>query len=294
MTAAPLPAQRNPVAANLDGLRRMLDRDREPDRATGARRRRRLVLAGAAVTAVLIFALLLTLDGQSVAWWEGLSRRSRRVFQMITRFGQSDWLLIPSGAFALALLMADWQRTGRRVAASWIEIGNLVAFFFLAIAASGMVTNLLKWTIGRARPILFKIEGVFSLSPISFHYEQVSFPSGHTTTAAALAMALVLIFRGRPVVFVLAAVFAVSIAVSRVGVRAHFPSDVVAGFYVGTAVTFLLAHFLGRRGIAFQRQADGTLMPKTAAIRHQFGSASGRRAAFRGLGAAWFGARRDT
>jgi undecaprenyl-diphosphatase len=294
MTAAPLPAQRNPVAANLDGLRRMLARDREPDRATGARRRRRLVLAGAALTAIVVFLLVMTLDWHSVAWWEGLSRRSRRVFQAITRFGQSDWLLIPSGAFALALLMADWQRTGRRVAAAWIELGNLVAFFFLAIAASGMTTNLLKWTIGRARPILFKIEGVLSLSPISFHYEQVSFPSGHTTTAAALAMALVLIFRARPVVFVLAAVFAVSIAVSRVGVRAHFPSDVVAGFFVGTAVTFLFAHFLGRRGIAFQRQADGSLMPKTAAMRRQFGSASGRRAAFRGLRAAWFGARRDT
>ena len=124
-----------------------------PEAENQAYPRGRLVLAAAVLAAALIVLCLFTIDNQSVAWWEGLSKSERRIFGVLTRFGKSDWLLIPSGVFCIALLFADWGRTGRRVSAAWIEVGNLTAFFFFSIAFAGIITNLIKWTVGRSRPI---------------------------------------------------------------------------------------------------------------------------------------------
>jgi membrane-associated phospholipid phosphatase len=275
---------------NLATLRQRLRRVRTPDAPTGARRRRRLVLGGAAIAAVLIVVSLLVLDPHSVSWAQNLSKPVRQALGWVTRFGKSDWLLIPSGVFCVALLFADWSRTGRRVAAAWVELGELAGFFFFSVAFAGITTNLVKWTVGRSRPVLFDSDGTFTFTPLSFDYAHVSFPSGHATTAAAAFMAIALIFRGRWPVIGVAVVGATAIALSRVGVRAHFPSDVVAGLFVGSAFTFLYAHALGAHGVAFQVQADGRLMPKTVAIRRVLrGDGSG--ALLVGLGQAWFGRR---
>jgi undecaprenyl-diphosphatase len=280
---------RSAVARNLAAFRQRLRRVRVPDAKRPAYPRGRLVLAAAALAGALIVLFVFTLDTQSVAWWQGLSKSERRAFDWVTRFGKSDWLLIPSGVFCIALLFADWSRTGRRVAAAWIEVGNLTAFFFFSIAFAGIITNLVKWTVGRSRPILFAEDGVFTLSFLSFDYAHVSFPSGHATTVSAALVAIALIFRGRWVLITIVGILAAAIAASRVGVRAHFPSDVVAGIFVGGAFTYLYAHALGRHGVAFQRQPDGSLRPKTIAVRRVLAKPGGAGAMARGLRAAWFG-----
>ena len=289
MTESPRPAPSSPVVRNLTVFRTRLRRVRVPKGATPAYPRGRLVLGGAAVAGALIVLFLLTVDLHSVAWWNELSRFERNFFGVATRFGKSDWLLIPTGVVGLALLFADWGRTNRRLAAAWVEIGELVGFFFFSVAVAGIITNLIKWTIGRSRPILFSEDGVFAFSPISFDYAHVSFPSGHATTASAAFVALALIFRGRAILIVLVAVFAAIVATSRVGVRAHYPSDVVAGVFVGSAFTYLYAYALGRNGVAFQRQPDGSLIPKTVAIRGILGRSGGGRTMLRGLRSAYLG-----
>jgi undecaprenyl-diphosphatase len=257
-----LPAFRS----NLAALGARLRRTRIPD-ADGRRRRRRLVLAGAVVTGLVILLFVLALDAHSVRWGGALPPALATFFALVTRLGESPWQLIPTGVFAVGLLFVDWRRVGRRTAAAWIELGSIAAFYFLAIAASGMVTNLVKWTVGRSRPVRFDEDGVLTLSPISFGFEHVSFPSGHTTTAAAAATALALILGARPPVVVIAFLYVVMIGLSRVMVGVHFPSDLAAGLFVGGTVTFLLAHWFGARGVVFQGRADGTLLPKTVALR---------------------------
>ena len=281
--------RRSAIARNLAVFRQRLRRVRVPDAARPAYPRGRLVLAAAALAGALIVLFMFTLDNHSVGWWEGLSKSERRAFDAVTRFGKSDWLLIPTGVFCVALLFADWSRTGRRVAAAWIEVGNLTAFFFFSIAFAGIITNLIKWTVGRSRPILFAEDGVFTLNFLSFDYAHVSFPSGHATTVSAAFVAIALIFRGRWVLITIVGILAAAIAVSRVGVRAHFPSDVVAGIFVGGAFTYLYAHALGRHGVAFQRQPDGSLRPKTVAVRRVLARPGGGGTMLRGLRAAWFG-----
>jgi len=279
--------RRSAVARNLAAVRQRLRRVRVPHATAGGRAR--LVLAGAVLAGALVVLFLFTLDHHSVGWWEGLSKAQRRAFDAVTRFGKSDWLLIPTGVFCVTLLFADWSRTGRRVSAAWIEVGNLTAFFFFSIAFAGMITNLIKWTVGRSRPLLFEEDGVFSVSFLSFDYEHVSFPSGHSTTAAAAFMAIALIFRGRRWLIGVVGIGALAIALSRIGVRAHFPSDVVAGVFVGSAFTYVYAHALGRHGVAFQRQPDGSLRPKTIAVRRMLAAPGGGGRMMRGLVAAWFG-----
>lgn len=287
MTEVQTEGRRPAIARNLAAFRQRLRRVRVPHATAGARAR--IVIGGAVLAGALVVLFLFTLDNHSVGWWEGLSKSQRRAFDAVTRFGKSDWLLIPTGVFCVALLFADWSRTGRRVAAAWIEVGNLTAFFFFSIAFAGMITNLIKWTVGRSRPILFAEDGVFSTSFLSFDYEHVSFPSGHSTTAAAAFMAIALIFRGRRWLIGIVGVVAVAIALSRIGVRAHFPSDVVAGVFVGSAFTYVYAHALGRHGVAFQRQPDGSLRPKTIAVRRVLAAPGGGGRMMRGLGTAWFG-----
>ena len=265
----PVPSGRNELPAfrnNLAALGARLARTRIPD-AGGRRRRRRLVLAGGLVTGVVIVVFVLALDAHSVRWGPALPPVLATFFALVTRLGESPWQLIPTGVFAIGLLFVDWRRVRGRAAAAWIELVGIAAFYFMAIATSGMVTNVIKWTVGRSRPLRFDEDGVLTLSPISFGFEHVSFPSGHTTTAAAAATALALILGAQPPVVALAILYVLTIGLSRVMVGVHFPSDLAAGMFVGGTVTVLLAHWLGARGIVFQGQSDGTLLPKTVALR---------------------------
>jgi membrane-associated phospholipid phosphatase len=65
----------------------------------------------------------------------------------------------------------------------------------------------------------------------------VSWPSGHSTAAMALALAAVLCApaRWRPVVAALGAVLAVAVGYSVVATGMHYPSDVLGGFLMATA-----------------------------------------------------------
>lgn len=219
------------------------------------------VWSGGVVLAVL-FAI--TLDAQSVGWVRALPGSLIKVFQWLTAFGKSDWLLYPTGSLCLILLLADWRHISRRVAAAWAEVGLLAGFAFISIAGAGLFVNVIKQLVGRGRPMVFESDGAFSLVPLQFNYAHASFPSGHATTIGALAVVVaVFVPRFRWPALVLCGL----VASSRVFVKAHYPSDVVAGFLIGAAFAWLYALALARCGVVFAR---GTMRPRVIAIRHIF------------------------
>ena len=55
--------------------------------------------------------------------------------------------------------------------------------------------------------------------------------------------------------------YAVIIAVSRIVLTAHFPSDVVAGGVVGVVGALLVRDWFAARGLAFVLGADGVVRP---------------------------------
>ncbi len=126
-----------------------------------------------------------------------------------------------------------------------------------AILGAGLLVNILKYIVGRPRPHLLDAVGPFGFKPFDFSYHYVSFPSGHACTAAVLATLLALWFpRYRIVAYAGLAL----IAVSRVFVQAHYPSDVLVGFTIGTVTTLILARFWAQCGLLF-RLEHGQLFP---------------------------------
>ena len=276
---------------NLALLKTRLRRRRVP--AAGSGGPWRGILIYGLITAVLVAILGLALDASAVAWAEDLSKGWKLFFKAITRFGKSEWPLVPSGLLVILLLAGDWTRTDRKVAAAAAEIATLAGFFFVAVAEGGARHRPRQVDFRAVAPELFATDGVLTLNLFSFDASSVSFPSGHATTVSAIVVAVALMMRRRvnPLT-VLLGVGAAVICVSRVAVLAHFPSDVVgAGIFVGSSFTLLVAWRLGRSGVGFQRQADGSLRAKTDAVRGLMRQTGGFGRLWRGLVAAVFGPR---
>ncbi|RJX36166.1 MAG: phosphatase PAP2 family protein [Desulfarculus sp.] len=105
-----------------------------------------------------------------------------------------------------------------------------ILYCCLAVAVAMIVGDFLKWCFGRFRPELLFTQGQYGFSFFADNYNQHSFPSGHTLRIFSAATALSLLWpRARLPLLTLAGL----VGVSRVVVTKHFPSDVLAGAFVG-------------------------------------------------------------
>jgi membrane-associated phospholipid phosphatase len=108
-------------------------------------------------------------------------------------------------------------------------------FIFVVVAGSGIVTDVVKVICGRARPKLLFADNFYGFTWGATQADYWSFPSGHATTAAALATALFLLWpRGLPL-YVVAALLVMA---SRIILDAHYTSDVIAGAAIGVATAW--------------------------------------------------------
>lgn len=130
-------------------------------------------------------------------------------------FGRSWVLILMTALLAVGLA----PRLGRRA------FGPLVA-----VLGADLMQNVIKAIVNRPRPTVAHLE----------HVTSSSFPSGHATQSSAVAVAIVLLARGRPrrelaaATFVAALVIA-AVATSRVYLGVHYPTDVLAGILLGAA-----------------------------------------------------------
>ena len=108
----------------------------------------------------------------------------------------------------------------------------------LALGSSVAAVELIGWTVGRQRPFV----GRPATDVLVAHPPHRSFPSKHA--ACAVTMATVAL-PDAPTIGRLMAGVAVAMAVSRVYVGLHYPSDVGAGAAVGLGIG-LLARRRGR------------------------------------------------
>ncbi|MFN3853590.1 MAG: phosphatase PAP2 family protein [Phreatobacter sp.] len=170
------------------------------------------------------------------------------VFVIATDFGRSGWILIPSGLALIGLLvLASPARTlADRVL---LALSARLAFVFLAVGGSGLIVTIVKRIIARGRPRFFDEFGALHFQFPSWSSHYASFPSGHSQTAFAAALALAFLFpRWR--VWLIAAAFV--IAYSRLAVDAHYFTDVVAGSAWGAWFTLMTREWFARRGLVFQ------------------------------------------
>jgi undecaprenyl-diphosphatase len=123
----------------------------------------------------------------------------------------------------------------------WNLLGRQSVYVFVAVALPGIFTMIVKGIVGRARPYLFDTEGPFGFNPLSYESIYASWPSGHTTTAFAFAVAITLLApRLKWIMLPLAALA----GYSRMVVDAHYLADVIMGTTVGTIGAILVYQWL--------------------------------------------------
>jgi membrane-associated phospholipid phosphatase len=205
---------------------------------------RRAILALCGVFTLAAVMVAFRFDEAGRLWAEGVTGTTRDVFRALTRWGKSDWLLVPLGVAVLALHGLP-RVSPARPSRDLSVFTRRVEFLFLAILVSGILAVVLKYGLGHPRPSVVDAAG-----PIRFSLDAdyASFPSGHSTTVGALAMALALLV---PWSAVVVWPFAVAVGSSRVVVGAHHVSDVVAGLGLGAWTVIALALVLAAKGRGF-------------------------------------------
>jgi len=144
------------------------------------------------------------------------------------------WVVTEAGSFALLaplsiafLLLRRWRRPADDIALVVIAAG------------SALLPVVVKLIVARPRP---------TIEPLS-HLSSLSFPSEHTTQAAAIYLTIAIMLskgltRGwREAAIVLGILIALAVAWSRVYLGVHYPTDVAAGLLLGWSWALLVFHW---------------------------------------------------
>jgi len=160
---------------------------------------------------------------QAISEHQGLSRMSG-VLVSATYMGDGYlW-----GGLALGMILF-----GRPIDRSYVILGVGV------MIASIAIFRMFKMVFARPRPILV-------VSPLRSKFlDSYSFPSGHATTSFALAWVISVCY---PHLWVQVSIYlaAITISLSRVYMREHYPLDVLCGALLGTSTAIYLLPLLQR------------------------------------------------
>lgn len=182
----------------------------------------------AATLAALALSALsaLFVDRQLALYFHHLDMPAlKEAFGWITRWGQSEWYLVPG-----ILLFLLFRRSRPALSARGL-------FIFSVTAVSGLTADIFKWILGRARPSLLFSEGFYGLDWFRIEKSWTSFPSGHSATAFSVAAAFSLLYPAAAPLFYTAAFL---IAFSRMVLGQHYLSDVIAGSAIGVVTSIIL------------------------------------------------------
>ena len=166
----------------------------------------------------------------------------RELWRVVEEFGDANAMRPASIIIFAGALLQDDHRV-QDAAFTGLE----------ALILANLLTNALKAAFGRSRP--WQEPGADDWEPFS---GSTSFPSGHATTAFALMTPWVMYFR-HPLAWT-AIGLATATSLSRVTLRYHWPSDVLAGAIVGSSISVWLSrrHMQAGAGSGFIRSESSS------------------------------------
>jgi membrane-associated phospholipid phosphatase len=225
-------------------------------RAEAARRAARHALLLSAGLGAAIIALMFVLDAWEIGQMPKRGTPSLWWMRILTDFGKDEYVLAALGVLLIAVAITAPAFRGIQ-RSLLLGLGTRLQFLFCAVLASTLISETIKFCVGRGRP--FVGEGnVFHFSHFAGTPAYSSFPSGHATCAFALAFAVSALWpQARSAMLV----YAVVICATRLVLLAHHPSDVVAGALVGTIGAMLVRYWFAARRLGFAIQHDGRIVP---------------------------------
>ncbi len=172
-------------------------------------------------------------------------------FWQITHFGDSIWYIFPSLfviIFYYFIKKINFFNNQKNI----IELCyNFSVYLILSLLTTGLITQLLKHTVGRPRPNYTSLGFDFNFFGLNSEINSLvessrfhSFPSGHTSTIFTVVLVIVLFLPKLKYFFI---ILAGIVASSRIIMGAHFLTDIVGGItvsYLGVKLTKL---FLDKR-----------------------------------------------
>ena len=226
-------------------------------RAEAARRLARhslwLSMAGAAI----IIALMVMFDTTEIQMMPPRGTAGLGPIKILTDFGKDEYVLwmLAAALVGVALVAAGMRGTSR---ALWLAFGTRLQYVFFAVLLSVLAAEVLKFAIGRGRPFVGGKADPFNFVPFNGTEAYFSLPSAHAVTAFALAFAVSALW---PRLRVFMFTYAVVIALTRLVLLAHHPSDVVAGALVGIVGAMAVRYWFAARRLGFVIRSDGAILP---------------------------------
>ena len=203
------------------------------------------------------------------AFYSGVSARFDAAGMLMWRTGPD---LHPAGPAWLREGVRDFTALGGVLLRHLVAIGALAALLFLrlrreavllagTIMSGWIVDTLIKHFVGRARP---------TIVPHLIEAGGTSFPSGHSFNSAVVYIAIALAFAAisprqsvRLTLIATAIAVTLLIALSRVWLGVHWPTDVLAGWFGGAAWTFTASALLHRPAKVVAERVGDTLEAAT-------------------------------
>ena len=226
-------------------------------RAEAARRLARHSLWLSVAGAAIVIALMVMFDTTEIQMMPSRGTPGLGPIKILTDFGKDEYVLwtLAAALVGVALVAAGLRGTSR---ALWLAFGTRLQYIFFAVLLSVLAAEVLKFVIGRGRPFVGGKPNPFNFVPFNGMEAYSSLPSAHAVTAFALAFA---VSAHWPRLRVFMFTYAVVIALTRLVLLAHHPSDVVAGALVGIVGAMAARYWFAARRLGFVIRSDGAILP---------------------------------
>ena len=163
---------------------------------------------------------ILALDLKGCIYLNNLSnvQRIALFFKVVSRLGD--------GMFWYAMVVLVWLQKG-------FAFGLQLLYVLLGGSVGTVIYKILKKTTVRPRP--YQVHQVIILGERPL--DHFSFPSGHTLHAV---MATTVLGYIQPIMLLIMMPFTLLVALSRMVLGLHYPSDVIVGAFIGATVAGLI------------------------------------------------------